>query len=149
AHIEQRWPEEVAGPDFLHLRLLSLFFLLAFLLFGAVLLRRRSRDVSREVAEFLDLGDGREGPFVALLAGGFGIVRAQGAKLGEVAEDRLGDALRFLVTEAQLHGAVAILFHSAYLKHAVGAAQDRRDRHQRAIGVVNARMAQFFSEESE
>lgn len=71
------------------------------------------------------------------------------AVLLEVARERLGQAILFLVIEAQLHRAVAIFFHRLALDHPVWAGQNHGDRNQVPLGVVNAGLSKFFSEQTD
>ena len=64
----------------------------------------------------------------------------------DVAEQRLGQALFLLVVEAELHGVVAVLAGLRFdLQHAVGAGEHDRHGDDDAAGVIDARVAEFFS----
>ena len=80
-----------------------------------------------EVAEFLDAFDGRAVEFL------------------DVAQQRLGEALLFLVVKPKLDGVVAVALLGFALQHAVGAGEHDRHRRDHAFGVIDARLAQFLS----
>ena len=80
-----------------------------------------------EVAEFLDLLD-----------------RAR-VELLEVAELRFGDALLLLVNQTELDSVIAIAVGGLALDDSVGTGENDGNRGHHAIGVIDARMAEFFS----
>jgi len=65
-----------------------------------------------------------------------------------VTKQRLGQTLLFLVIEPELDGVVAISLLGFALQNAVGAGEDDRDGRDEAFGVIDASLAEFFSEES-
>src|SRR6185369_4564811 len=95
--------------------------------------QRRADDVAgfdflREIAEFLDAFD--RGAVLLL----------------DVAEERFGDARFFLVVETELDGVVTVFTGLGFdLQHAIGAREHDRDGLHIALGVVNARVSEFFS----
>src|SRR6185503_9665441 len=99
--------------------------------------QRRADNVARlhflgEVAELFDFFD------------------RSGAKLFEVAEQRLGHTLFLLVNEAKLHGVVAVLARlNLDLNNAVRPGQHDGHRDGSASRIIHASMAQFLSEKSE
>jgi hypothetical protein len=63
-----------------------------------------------------------------------------------VTEQRLGEALFLLVIEAELNGVVSVFARLGFdLQNAVGAREHDRDGVQLAIGVIDARVAEFLS----
>ena len=54
----------------------------------------------------------------------------------------------FLVIEPELDGIVAVSLLGFALQNAVGTGQDNRDRRDEALGIIDASLAEFFSEES-
>ena len=64
-------------------------------------------------------------------------------------EQRLGHPAFLLIFEAELNSLIAVAFYGLALDHAVWAGEDHCDRDQHALFVIDARLAEFFSEESE
>src|SRR5439155_18918308 len=84
-------------------------------------------DLFREIAELPDAFHGRAIEFL------------------DVTQQRFGDALLFLVVEAELHGIVSVALLRFALQNAIGTREHDRDGANHAFGVIDPRLAQFFS----
>ena len=74
----------------------------------------------------------------------------RGSGFIEAAEVRLGNALHLLVTIADLHGGVAVLFRGLGLKDGVaGNVDDGDGDHGAGLFVEQAGHTEFFAEEAE
>ena len=63
----------------------------------------------------------------------------------DVAEQRLGEAMLFLIVEAELNRVVAVRFLRLHLDNAIGSNRDNRDRVDNAFRIIDAGLAKFFS----
>ena len=84
-----------------------------------------------KIAEFFDAFDGK------------------GTEFFDMTEQRFGYPALLLIFKTKLNSFVPVAFHGFALDHAVGAREHNRDRDQHALFVVDARLAKFFSKESE
>ena len=64
----------------------------------------------------------------------------------DMTQERLRKALFLLVFKTQLHRLVSVRFHGFALDDPIGAGQHDRDGHQDSGFVVDAGLADFFSE---
>jgi hypothetical protein len=63
----------------------------------------------------------------------------------EMAEQRLGHAMLFLIVETKLDGIVAVGLDGFGLDDAIGAGENDGDGCQDSVGVIDAGLAEFFS----
>lgn len=68
------------------------------------------------------------------------------ARFFQVPEFRLGHALFFLRTEADLHGVITVALSSFYLRDGARASLNDRDGNKAVVLVENLGHAQFFSD---
>ena len=84
-------------------------------------------DLFREIAEFFDAFDGSAAEFF------------------DMTHQRLRHPLLFLIVEAELHGIISVALLRFALQNAVGTGKHDCDGANHAFGVINPRLAQFFS----
>jgi hypothetical protein len=97
-----------------------------------------------EVTELLDLLDGRQLELTTV----FTLAVRLHSMLGHMAENRLRQTTNLLVAKRELNSAVAVGFLILHLENPVGPSQNHRHRCRHSIRVINARVAQFKSDQS-